>query len=299
MDGFFSAPLSYAALIEKCESISRTCPGIRLTYIGNSLLSRRIPMLSLGDGEREVFYCAGHHGSEWLCSSVLLRFAAELGELAAAGRSVFGISLSYLCRIRRISILPMLNVDGTEISLYGAGDDCPTAERLQRANGSSDFTHWQANARGVDLNHNYNARFYEYKELERAEGMYSAAPSRWSGEYPESEPETACLCNYLRYRAPRLVLSLHSQGEVIYGDTGEVEGADAIASRLSAYTGYALDTPEGGASCGGLCDWYRAEMHLPAFTVECGRGENPLPLSDGEGIYSRLRRALFCAPAMV
>ena len=244
MDGFFSAPLSYAALIEKCESISRTCPGIRLTYIGNSLLSRRIPMLSLGDGEREVFYCAGHHGSEWLCSSVLLRFAAELGELAAAGRSVFGISLSYLCRIRRISILPMLNVDGTEISLYGAGDDCPTAERLQRANGSSDFTHWQANARGVDLNHNYNARFYEYKELERAEGLYSSAPSRWSGEYPESEPETACLCNYLRYRAPRLVLSLHSQGEVIYGDTGEVEGADAIASRLSAYTGYALDTPD-------------------------------------------------------
>ncbi len=298
MDEFFSAPLTYDALMDGCERICRTYPKIRLSYIGNSLLSRRIPMLCFGEGASEVFYCAGHHGSEWLCSAVLLRFASELGELESAGRSVFGISLPYLRKIRTVSILPMLNVDGTEISLHGAGD-CPTAQRLLRANGSADFTHWQANARGVDLNHNYNARFYEYKELERAEGMYSASPSRYSGEYPESEPESACLCNYLRYRAPRLVLSLHSQGEVIYGDTGEIEGADALAARLSAYTGYALDDPEGGASCGGLCDWYRAEMHLPAFTIECGRGTNPLPLSDGDGIYSRLRRALFCAPAMV
>ena len=299
MDGIFSAPLTYGALIDACERIAGEYSSIRLSYIGNSLLSRRIPMLSFGDGEGEVFYCAGHHGSEWLCSAVLLRFAGELASLEREGRTLWGISLPYLRRIRRITLLPMLNVDGVEISLRGAGEDCPTAERLLRANGGGNFSRWQANARGVDLNHNYNARFYEYKELERAEGIYGAAPSRFSGEYPESEPETAALANYLRYRTPRLLLSLHSQGEVIYGDTGEVEGADAIASRLSAYTGYTLDTPEGGSACGGLCDWYRAEMRLPAFTLECGRGENPLPPSDGEGIYSRLRRALFCAPTMV
>jgi g-D-glutamyl-meso-diaminopimelate peptidase len=195
--------------------------------------------------------------------------------------------------------VPQLNVDGTEIAIHGLSEDCPTGERLERANGSSDFSRWQANARGVDLNHNYNARFYEYKEIERAEGLFSASPTRWSGEYPESEPETACLANYLRYNAPRLVLSFHSQGEEIYGDTGEVEGADGIAMRLSAYTGYRLAKPEGGAGYGGLSDWYRAEMHLPAFTVECGKGKNPLPLSDGEGIYSRVRRMLFCAPTLV
>ena len=296
---FFSAPLDYDALIDICESLVREHPSLGMSYMGNSLLSRRIPMLSFGEGEGEVFYCAGHHGSEWLCSAVLLKFISELASLERAGRCMWGISLPYLRRSRRVTVLPMLNVDGVEISLHGAGDDCPMTERLLRANGSSDFTRWQANARGVDLNHNYNARFYEYKEQERAEGIFGAAPTRWSGEYPESEPETAALANYLRYRTPRLLLSLHSQGEVIYGDTGEVEGADAIASRLSAYTGYALDTPEGGSACGGLCDWYRAELCLPAFTLECGRGENPLPTSDGEGIYSRLRRALFCAPTMV
>ena len=31
---------------------------------------------------------------------------------------------------------------------------------------SDDFSHWQANARGVDLNHNYDSGFYEYKKIE-------------------------------------------------------------------------------------------------------------------------------------
>lgn len=300
MDGFFDAPLGYEKLMEHCRQISAAYPGIRLEYIGNSLLSRRIPMLSFGEGAGgEVFYCGGHHGSEWLCSAVLLRFMSELGALERSGRTVWGISLPYLARTRRITVLPQLNVDGTEIAIHGVAEDCPTKERLERANGGTDFSCWQANARGVDLNHNYNARFYEYKEIERSEGIFGTAASRWSGEYPESEPETACIANYLRYNAPKLVLSFHSQGEEIYGDTGEVEGADGIAMRLSAYTGYRLSKPEGSADYGGLSDWYRAEMHLPAFTFECGKGKNPLPLSDGERIYSRLRRALFCAPTLV
>ena len=300
MDGFFDSPLDYGALMEHCEHISEAYPSIKLKYIGNSLLSRRIPILCFGEGMGgEVFYCAGHHGSEWLCSALLLRFMAELGELERAGRTLWGISLPYLARTRRITVLPQLNVDGTDIAIHGVSEDCPTKERLERANGSEDFSCWQANARGVDLNHNYNSRFYEYKEIERTEGIYAAASTRWSGEYPESEPECACLANYLRYNAPKLLLSFHSQGEEIYGNTGEIEGADGIAMRLSAYTGYRLSTPEGSAGYGGLCDWYREEMRLPAFTFECGKGKNPLPLSDGEGIYSRLRRALFCAPTLV
>lgn len=299
-DGFFDAPTGYDVLMDKCRRIAASYPCIKLEYVGNSLLSRRIPMLSFGKGSgKEVFYVGGHHGSEWICSALLLRFMAELGALERAGRTVWGISLPYLAETRRITVVPQLNVDGTEIAIHGIASDCPTRERLERANRSADFSRWQANARGVDLNHNYNARFYEYKELERSEGIFSASPTRWSGEYPESEPETAALANYLRYNAPRLLLSFHSQGEEIYGDTGEIEGADGIAARLSAYTGYRLAKPEGGALCGGLSDWYRAEMKRPAFTFECGRGKNPLPLSDGEGIYSRIRRALFCAPTLV
>lgn len=64
-------------------------------------------------------------------------------------------------------------------------------------------------------------------------------------------------------------------------------------------TSYKLCEADGFAAYGGLSDWYTDEMRLPSFTLECGKGENPLPLSDGEGIYARLRRALFTLPATV
>ena len=63
------------------------------------------------------------------------------------------------------------------------------AERRRRAVPDGDFTHWQANARGVDLNHNYDAGFLEYKQIEAEQGILGGGPTRYSGECPESEPE--------------------------------------------------------------------------------------------------------------
>ncbi len=301
-DTCFDSALDYGTLLCHCEKIAELYPGIRLSYIGNSLLSRKIPMLCFGrEGAKAVFYAAGHHASEWLCSCVLLRFAYELGEYEKNARTVYGASVPYLCKSRRICILPQLNVDGCEIEIHGADPGCPTYERLVRANGGSeDFSLWQANARGVDLNHNYNCGFEEYKALEKTAGILSASPTRYSGEYPESEPEVAAVCNFLRYTVPALVLSLHSQGEVIYGgDMRSVRGGERIGERLAQITGYTLDTPRGPAAYGGMVDWYTQEMHRPAYTLECGKGKNPLPLSDGESIYRRLRRALFTSPMLV
>lgn len=296
----FSQPLDYEALISHCTKISELCCGVSLSYVGQSLLSRRIPMLSFGQGQRCVFYVGAHHGAEWICSCVLLAFLYELCECNRRGGRVHSASVPCLEKTRRICVIPMLNPDGVEIEIHGAHPSCPTYERLMRANGSSDFSLWQANARGVDLNHNYNAHFYEYKMLERSLGILGAAPTKYSGEYPESEPESAALCNLLRYIEPSLVLSLHSQGEVIYsGESLALPCGEMILERLCVMTGYKAECAQGGAACGGLSDWYSAEMKRPAYTVELGKGQNPLPLSQGEGIYQRVREALFSSPMMI
>lgn len=298
-NAYFDSPLDYNTLMRHVEALCEHYDSIELSYLGNSLFSRRIPMLSVGRrGAPEIFYVAGHHATEWLCTGVQLSFIAELCEKLECGGRAFGISLEYLTRTRRIVIVPQLNVDGTDIHINGVPVDCPIKDRLERAAGG-DFSRWQANGRGIDLNHNYNARFYEYKSMEREMGIFSAAPTRYSGEYPESEPETAALANYLRYSRPRLILSLHSQGEVIYGADSGVRGAREIAGRLGDACGYSLETPTGAAACGGLCDWYADECSAPALTLECGKGENPLPIESGAGIYARLRRALFTAASMV
>ena len=61
-------------------------------------------------------------------------------------------------------------------------------------------------------------------------------------------------------------------------------------------TGYELKNPVGLAAFGGLTDWCIEALDLPSFTVECGRGENPLPAETRPLIYEKLRRALFAFP---
>ena len=56
--------------------------------------------------------------------------------------------------------------------------------------------------------------------------------------------------------------------------------------------------PEGLASHGGFKDWFIQEMGRPGFTLEMGKGENPLPLSDFEGIYEKAQEMLLLAALM-
>jgi len=261
-------------------------------------------MVRLGNesASRTVLYVGAHHGMEWITTTLLLRFIREYCEHLRAGRRLCNINPEYLFRSRLICIVPMLNPDGVQLQLHGARD-FPNRQRLLEMNGGSeDFSHWQANGRGVDLNHNYGAGFAEYKSLERDAGIRGGGPTRFSGDYPESEPETGALATYLRFdRSVRTILSLHTQGEVIYYTSGGLcpSKSKNIARLLSHMSGYTLAEPEGPASFGGLTDWAIRELNIPAFTVECGRGTNPLPLSANFGIYTRLREMLFTAPILV
>ncbi|MBO5845704.1 MAG: hypothetical protein J6Q77_03565, partial [Clostridia bacterium] len=90
----------------------------------------------------------------------------------------------------------------------------------------------------------------------------------------------------------------HSQGEEIYYTSGDkvAPRSRMIAGALSRMSGYRLAEPKGMAAYGGLTDWCIAELDRPSFTIECGSGENPLPLKAYFEIYTDLREMLFMAP---
>ena len=257
----------------------------RLFFIGKSLLGVPIPCLKLGRGKRCSLFVGAHHGSEHITANVLMKFASELAEKVPAERTAF--------------IIPMLNPDGCAIATGDVGADHPLFPFLTKVNGGGDFSHWQANARGVDLNRNYDAGFDKCKAAERALGIFSPSPTRYGGEHPESEPETAALCALTRILAPRLnvAVALHTQGEEIYYDYEKraPDGARELAEKFAALSGYALSEPEDAASHGGFKDWVIDRFGVPAFTIECGRGENPLPPSDFEKIYEKVRSILHAA----
>lgn len=301
----FQAPTvtDYAALMLRTHALADRFSFLRFQYLGNSILGRGIPLLILGEGERKILYVGAHHGMEWITSLLLLRFTKELCEDVETNRSEGAVLPSLLLRQFTFLILPMLNPDGVEYQIHGPDPDHPLYERLLTMNGgSTDFSHWQANARGVDLNHNYDADFEKYKALEAENAIFGGAPTRYSGEYPESEPETAALCNLIRYQTPLAgVMSLHTQGEeIFFPDMGKNHRRTAaIARHLSASTGYRLSRAEGLGAFGGLSDWCAGALGIPSFTLECGLGKNPLPISQFSRMYCKLRRALFLFPTFL
>ena len=302
-DTFISTEKSFdhKELVHKIDCLIENYSCLNVSTIGKSILGRSIPLITLGNGKKSVLYRGGHHGMEWITCALLMNFVNDICCEYSFNKSIFGISTRVIFETRKILVIPMLNPDGIDYSIHGISPNNILKERLKKVNNSDDFSHWQANARGVDLNHNYNAGFNEYKILEQRLKISNGAPTKYSGEYPESEPETRSLCNFVRWQQPELALSLHTQGEEIYYTSGDkfCPYSLSLAKTISRLTGYKISFPEGSAKYGGFTDWFTEEFNKPSFTLECGLGKNPLPFSDFDKIYSGLKRALFTVPVLI
>ncbi|MGM9637410.1 MAG: M14 family zinc carboxypeptidase [Eubacteriales bacterium] len=266
--------------------------------IGESLLGQKIPMLTVGSGENICLYVASHHGMESITSAVLLGWLWRLLEKREQGN--FEPAMSDVC----YRVIPMLNPDGVDLCIHGKEAPCLAGRqeavmRLGQICPKGDFSAWQSNARGVDLNHNYDASFTAYKQLEKEQSI-TAGPTRYAGEYPESEPESGALAGLIRRAREHLsaVISLHSQGKEIYWTSNgfALPGGFERAMGFSRLCGYTLSEPSGMAAYGGLTDYLLTSLRLHALTVECGKGKNPLPMSDLPEILEELSPALTMAP---
>lgn len=286
----FENPMDYKIMTDYLKELRRKYK-IRIDSIGKSFLENDILCVTLGKGKKTVLYCGTHHAQEWITAQLLMRFIEDFCNADANSGYYHGYKTSMILDKCKLYIVPMLNPDGVEIGMYGADEDHPLYERILRMNrGSTDFSTWQSNARGVDLNHNYNAGWGEAKMLEREYGIFGAGPTRYGGEYPESEPETVAMCRFVRTEHPDMVVAFHSQGEEIYYDFEGYSPPDALqkAQIMSKTTGYKLSKPEGIAAAGGFKDWFIDKFDRPGYTIEIGKGENPLPLSDFDHIYLKL-----------
>ncbi len=298
----YREPTDYEAIMSSLKVFGERYQNLQVTMLGKSVLGREIPVVRLGRGRKKVLYIGAHHGMEWITATILLRFINEYCELLASDGRIVGRSVRQIHAARSLIVIPMLNPDGVDYAIHGLKEDNPMFERVFHMNGqTTDFSHWQANARGVDLNHNYNAGFMAYKTIEAEMGILGGGPTRFSGESPESEPETAALCRLVRFEQPDMALALHTQGEEIYYTSGGQSpmGAERIGKRLSELAGYTLSKPEGAAAYGGFTDWFIEAFARPSFTIECGLGQNPLPFSDFPKMYLSLRRLLFEAPLLI
>ena len=72
----------------------------------------------------------------------------------------------------------------------------------------------------------------------------------------------------------------------------------SLSPVMASVSGYAVAQPQGLAAHGGFKDWFIESTGRPGFTIELGKGENPLPLADFESIYGKAREMLLACLLM-
>lgn len=289
----------YFSLKKVIGALQEKYPFIHTSTIGKSVAGRDITAIKIGRADEYVLFAATFHGSEHITTTLLLKFTEELCEKLQNGGEIAGINVKNVMHGRAVIIVPCVNPDGAEISIHGmlgAGNMAGFVSHISRG----DTKHWNANLRGVDLNHNFDADWEKLHKLEQDSGIYGPAPTRYGGTKPFSEPETVAIAELCRTMKIRHALAFHSQGEVIYWDYNGFNPPRSrkMAEILATSSGYALDYPTGLAVGGGFKDWFIKEFNRPAFTVEVGLGENPLPIEMSESIYKNIREMLILSVAM-
>ena len=280
-------------LNRKIDLLCKKYTFLRKKSIGKSVKGQDIFSIRLGNTENLSLYSAAFHGSEHITTNVLMMWLEDLCGAIETKSSIGGINIKKAILGSGLILVPCVNPDGCDISILGAtacGEKLRQIEIMTEGN----YRKYNANFRGVDINHNFDAGWDELNKKERSLGILGPAATRFGGYSPESEPETHAMCELCKTHNIRQVFALHSQGRVIYWSYGKKQPHKSrkIAEILATASGYALDYPISIAEGGGFKDWFIDKFDRPGFTIEIGKGENPLPIETAEKIYNEVKNML-------
>ena len=284
-------PITSERTNEMILQLVQAYPDLRSEVLTTSACGRQIRTLTMGSGERQVLVTAAHHANEWITALVLLKFAEDLAQAAAANSRIYGIEARTILKAATIHLVPLVDPDGVDLvtgAIRPGTLAYETARSLSLNYPQIPFPEgWKANLLGVDLNLQYPALWLRAREIKFSQGFTRPGPRDYVGRAPLSQLESRALAELTEQIDPALVLAYHTQGKVIYWQFQDifVPGAQALAQEFARLSGYALEDVPEESSYAGYKDWFIQSFRRPGFTVEVGSGINPLPLSQFDEIY--------------
>ena len=280
------------------EGLKARYPFANLSTAGNSVMDKELWYIRIGTGEKKIFFNASHHANEWITTPVLLKFAEEYLRAIASGSAINSLDATTLYSNKSLYIMPLVNPDGVDLVNGAIDPNNPlylNARSISVNYPSISFPDgWKANIAGTDLNLNYPASWEKAKEIKYSLGFVSPAPRDFVGASPLSAIESRAVYNFSEKNNFALTVSMHTQGEVIYWKYLDYlpPRSEEIALELSQVSGYSLETTPYASSFAGYKDWFISYYNLPGYTVETGKGQNPLPISELGNIYPANSRLL-------
>ncbi|MDM5331023.1 M14 family metallopeptidase [Neobacillus sp. CF12] len=277
-------PYGSGILLKQIKTLKKLYPFIRLNSIGTSVMGKPIQEIRIGKGLKKVHMNASFHANEWITTMVLMNLVNRYLVSLTNRSTLRGINAINLYNETELSIVPMVNPDGVDLVLNGPPSD-KREKVLMMNEGSNEFVHWKANIRGVDLNNQYPANW----EIEQERKVpKSPAPRDFPGKSSLSEPEAIAMAELIKNNQFDRILAFHTQGEEFYwGYEGfEPPESEILAKEFERVSGYkAIRNVDSHA---GFKDWFIQEYKRPGFTIELGRGINPLPLSQYKDIFQKV-----------
>ena len=286
-----TVPITAESCDQMIQQIVKAYPFCRTEILTRTAFQRPVRTLVIGTGPRKVIYSAAHHANDWITSLVLLKFAEELAEAIQNGGTVFDRSAQEIADTATIYMVPMVDPDGVDLvvgAITEGNIQYDLARRLAQDYPTIPFPDgWKANLLGVDLNLNYPAGWLQAREIKFSQGFTTPGPRDYVGRAPLNQFETQALAGYTEFIDPALVLAYHSQGKEIYWSFQdyEVPGARELGEEFARVSGYTLTEPAFNSSFAGYKDWFIQQFRKPGYTIEVGRGVNPLPIEQFDEIY--------------
>lgn len=274
-------PYAYPQMVADIKKLQEQYPEyIKVGSAGKSVEGRDLMTMELGTGSKHIFVTGSHHAREYLSTSYIMKFVNQTTYAAKTGKNTTGYDVNKLLKDVTYHIIPMVNPDGVNLVQNGIESVSPQYREQVRAmpfveGGKYGYKSWKSNIRGVDINRNYPLGWEKLKN-----NVKKPASSSYPGPYPFSEPETQGVMNYMKASQPEIVISVHTQGQVLYwsspaGTLGNI-GEKMIKS--SGFQPIVEDhrNPEGGYSSNYSVGTY----NIPEGTIELCKYIGPYPYPD-------------------
>ena len=237
---------------EKLQSMVDGIKGVDPVTIGHSVMGRPIYAFHVGDksGEQVIVHGA-IHAREWITSLLVVELLHRYRNMySSKSREGACTQRNKTTQSGGIWFIPLCNPDGVQIAL-------------------SDDPLWKANARGVDLNVNFDAGWGT-----GTQNVFKPGSENYIGPHPNSEPEVQALIDFTLKIRPKATIAYHSKGEVVYYPNPNDR---QLAETIADITDY--DAIQTRNSAGGYSDWVVKHLGVPALTIEVGNDEKQHPIN--------------------
>lgn len=286
--------LPYSAFLTACvlEGLLLRYPFLVRYPVGRSVSGRRIEAVRIGAGPLRVGVNAAHHANEWITTPLVLRFLERYAQAFAENGMIGGAFARSLYEGSTMTLVPLVNPDGVDLvnGAFPEGDSfLESAKALSAFYPQIPFpSGWKANISGVDLNLGYPAGWENARAIKYAAGYTRPGPRDYVGTRPLEAPEDRAMYELTLHERYDRAIAYHTQGGEIYWEYrgSAPQGSRSLAERFAAASGYSVANVPYDSGFAGYKDWMIEALRANAFTVEAGRGENPLPIGDLPALYA-------------